>query len=133
MAMWSPVPDLEHWRQDGTSPTGSDAFYYLSCIICIIFLKTKIIFAPFLLQIFLDIYFLFDLKSQVLTNTNYRWSQMTQNNCGTASKTEKWESNSVTSSNSSHFDFSSNADEVFSQIGLPVDSCNVAAAEFITL
>ena len=46
------------------------------------------------------------------------------------SKTEKWESGSVASSNSSHFDFSSNADEVFSQIGLPE---SVAAAEFITL
>ena len=46
------------------------------------------------------------------------------------SKAEKWESASVTSSNSSHFDFSSNADEVFSQIGLP-DAVN--AAEFITL
>lgn len=46
------------------------------------------------------------------------------------SKAEKWESGSVASSNSSHFDFSSNADEVFSQIGLP-DA--VSAAEFITL
>ena len=55
-----------------------------------------------------------------------RWSQMTS----VQSKTEKWESGSVASSNSSHFDFSSNADEVFSQIGLPE---SVAAAEFITL
>jgi len=31
---------------------------------------------------------------------------------------EKWESNSVASSNSSHFDFSSNTDEVFSHIGI---------------
>jgi len=56
----------------------------------------------------------------------HRWSQMTS----VQSKTEKWESGSVASSNSSHFDFSSNADEVFSQIGLPE---SVAAAEFITL
>lgn len=35
-----------------------------------------------------------------------------------ASPAEKWESGSVASSNSSHFDFSSNSDEVFSQIGL---------------
>ena len=55
-----------------------------------------------------------------------RWSQMTS----VQSKTEKWESGSVASSNSSHFDFSSNADEVFSQIGLPE---SVTAAEFITL
>jgi len=31
---------------------------------------------------------------------------------------DKWESNSVASSNSSHFDFSSNTDEVFSHIGI---------------
>jgi len=58
-----------------------------------------------------------------------RWSQM-QGVTSCQSKAEKWESASVTSSNSSHFDFSSNADEVFSQIGLP-DAVN--AAEFITL
>ena len=46
------------------------------------------------------------------------------------SKTDKWESGSVASSNSSHFDFSSNTDEVFSQIGLPEA---VQSAEFITL
>ena len=60
---------------------------------------------------------------------NHRWSQM-QGVTSCQSKAEKWESASVTSSNSSHFDFSSNADEVFSQIGLP-DAVN--AAEFITL
>lgn len=58
-----------------------------------------------------------------------RWNQMTVAQ-PVESKTEKWESGSVASSNSSHFDFSSNADEVFSQIGLP-DAVN--AAEFITL
>ena len=58
-----------------------------------------------------------------------RWNQMTVAQ-PVESKTEKWESGSVASSNSSHFDFSSNADEVFSQIGLP-DA--VSAAEFITL
>jgi len=56
-----------------------------------------------------------------------RW---TMSNVHTESKTEKWESGSAASSNSSHFDFSSNADEVFSQIGLR-DA--VSAAEFITL
>merc|ERR1740124_306419 len=56
-----------------------------------------------------------------------RWSM---SNVHTESKTEKWESGSAASSNSSHFDFSSNADEVFSQIGLR-DA--VSAAEFITL
>lgn len=56
-----------------------------------------------------------------------RW---TMSNVHTESKTEKWESGSAASSNSSHFDFSSNAEEVFSQIGLR-DA--VSAAEFITL
>jgi len=56
-----------------------------------------------------------------------RW---TMSNVHTESKAEKWESGSAASSNSSHFDFSSNADEVFSQIGLR-DA--VSAAEFITL
>jgi len=56
-----------------------------------------------------------------------RWAM---SNVHTESKTEKWESGSAASSNSSHFDFSSNADEVFSQIGLR-DA--VSAAEFITL
>lgn len=59
-----------------------------------------------------------------------RWSQMAAV-APLESKAEKWESGSVTSSNSSHFDFSSNADEVFSHItGLPD---TVSAAEFITL
>jgi hypothetical protein len=41
------------------------------------------------------------------------------NQAGAASPAnEKWESNSVASSNSSHFDFSSNTDEVFSHIGI---------------
>ena len=64
-------------------------------------------------------------ESEIVDDLSVRWSQMT-----VQSKTEKWESGSVASSNSSHFDFSSNADEVFSQIGLPE---SVAAAEFITL
>ena len=62
--------------------------------------------------------------------TVFRWSQMAAV-APLESKAEKWESGSVTSSNSSHFDFSSNADEVFSHItGLPD---TVSAAEFITL
>jgi len=41
------------------------------------------------------------------------------NQAGAASPAnDKWESNSVASSNSSHFDFSSNTDEVFSHIGI---------------
>jgi len=42
---------------------------------------------------------------------------------------EKWESNSVASSNSSHFDFTSNTEEMFHQIGMPRSS----AADFIAL
>jgi len=47
---------------------------------------------------------------------------------------EKWESNSIASNNSntshnSHFDFSSNTEEMFHQLGMP----EVNAAEFITL
>jgi len=60
-----------------------------------------------------------------------RWS-MTNAQPAESSRGEKWESGSsgASSSSSSHFDFSSNTDEVFSQIGLR-DA--VAAAEFITL
>jgi len=58
----------------------------------------------------------------------HRWSTIQYQQ--TASPAEKWESGSVASSNSSHFDFSSNTDEVFSHIGLR-DA--VTAAEFITL
>jgi len=60
-----------------------------------------------------------------------RWDQPHRWSAGVmVSKTDKWESGSVASSNSSHFDFSSNTDEVFSQIGLPEA---VQSAEFITL
>jgi len=59
----------------------------------------------------------------------HRWSALQQQ--VTCSPAEKWESGSVASSNSSHFDFSSNtAEEVFSHIGLREA---VSAAEFITL
>jgi len=40
------------------------------------------------------------------------------NQAASSPANEKWESNSVASSNSSHFDFSSNTDEVFSHIGI---------------
>jgi len=61
-----------------------------------------------------------------------RWEQhhkWTIANSQPAERGDKWEISS-SSSNSSHFDFSSNPDEVFSQIGLR-DA--VSAAEFITL
>lgn len=52
-----------------------------------------------------------------------RWGAL-QYQAAAVSSAERWESGSVASSNSSHFDFSSNTDEVFSHIGLrePVDA-----------
>jgi len=47
-----------------------------------------------------------------------RWPVHFSQAAASPASNEKWESNSVASSNSSHFDFSSNTDEVFSHIGI---------------